>query len=262
LDFLIISEKDDELALALLEVATNAGLSVQLRSYSEAAIGITLTVVGKVCEVVPDVPTFFRLPRALPAVFDSDQRFHHNERLAALWASLSLSRSTVINRPDCYGLLSRCSNFTTITNRRVGVEINTEILCSSDPVSAVGRTRQNWWIEDLKTGHLKALPDLPNGVGPYRCCGAWSQSKYSLVVVIGEQTSIVRPGDECPYHVREASKTLVSGIGLTFGVIGWEIASDGRRARVIAVNPHPALSELSQVWCSVAPAVISCLLNR
>jgi hypothetical protein len=248
-------------ALALFEAAKERGVSCRLMDHIEAAANITLMISGITAEVVPDVPTFFRLPRPLPIGSNSDLRFHYTERLATLWAALSLSRSPVINRPDRYGLLSRWSKSASVIGSRARIRSSSELFCKSNPVSAIGDTDEMWWIEDLVLGEVSALPQLPKGCGPYQCCPGYDRHKHCLAIVVDEEVFIVGPDDVPTHSVRALSKTVMLELGVCFGTTGWEINIEDGEACLISVNPHPSLCRLAPAWHLVAPAIIACLLK-
>jgi hypothetical protein len=261
-DLVIVSDPADEVARELQAYVADTDRTAVILDVFDAAQAFTIIVRAGEAVVEPEVPMFLRFP-AMPAQrLSFDAEFHVGECVAQIWAAAALSRAPVINRPAAALAGGRTSPSAAVTESRAGLSGTAgggiEVFSSQYPEPVPG-DGERFWVEDLGTLRTRAWPQRPGGSGPYRARWSDGDPVMEIVVVLGDRAWRCTTADIDHLDLERQSIAAAAALGLTLAAFTWRVTGEGASARLVNVDPHPALEPLRMVWLGLGPRLLEVL---
>ncbi|MET8155851.1 hypothetical protein ABZT47_05720 [Sphaerisporangium sp. NPDC005289] len=265
-ELIIVADPEDEVAIEVAEFVTESGHEARVLDVFDAAQMFTVSVRDGVATVTPECPLVLRLPPPPPLRVSFDAEFQYGECLAQLWAVAALTPAPVINRPTPQGLGSRVSVSAALTELRAGVSGGSvEVFAGAPPAPAptpppAGEDAEaTWWVRDEGTGATAPWTDAMTAEGPFRARWSDADPVFEGVVVLGGNAWRCTTADLDDLDLTERSIGIVARLGLDLAAVTWRLAPDLASARLVNVEPFPALEQLRMVWLGLGPHLVKAL---
>lgn len=256
LDLVIVAEPSDCLAQHFFNFASSGGCKAHIYTLQDAARLYSVKVGSGAPEIHPDVALFLRLPPPPPIRRSFGAAFQQYEYTNTLWAASVLQTSPCVNRPTENGLAGRSSISAAITEMRSGATGNRrEVFCRN--LNGLGA--HDWCAEDTVTLDRCVLPNLPLGVGPYRCRPIERHWAYELVLVLGQKVWRVTQAPLAHLRLEERSIAIVDKLDLIFAAVTWAIHPAYCSASLARVDPYPSVEQVGHFDSDIYQALLTCL---
>jgi hypothetical protein len=254
-NLLVIADDSDLLATHFASFVRQTGCSVELLNYTDASLRLSVARHGKDTCVSPNFPIFLRLPKSNPWA-NSEMQFHFAERCSLVWAAASLNILPVVNRPDSFGLSSRCSVSTTINSSRAKLDSHSlEVFASHSP-APIGPDNE-WLLEQQTDRSVFAWSKEYSGVGPFRAGRVRDGFNLCSVIVVGEK--VFGDPSRLNLDIPKISTEICRALGINFASITWRCYSCDGTVELARVNPHPNVGEIGRLWNDVATQLTALL---
>jgi hypothetical protein len=198
---------------------------------------------------------FVRLPASVSPWADPEAQFHYAEICALVWAAAALSAAPVINRPDAFGLVGRCSSSSSVLRRRARHEVGgIEVFASALPEPS--GPADEWWIEPQVV--RMAMPWTPRDtrVGPFRAGQVRPGFELKSIIVVGNQTF----GGAVSHGVLDiagSSVEICRTLGITFACVTWRCYGREGTPVLVQVSPQPSLTDIGDLWNDVVSDLLT-----
>ena len=250
---LIVSDPDDELALAVASRARVAGHEVAHLDHASAARLFSIRVDERGTAVEPTDPIFIR-PATANSVLQGDEAFLQNEAFATLWAAVALTSASVVGRPSRWGLWGGASPSALVTEVRGGLaSTRREVFCSN-PDRAAGWPG-DWAAVSLRGG-VYDWPDPGPTAGPFRARPYDPDEAYEAVFVVKHQAWRRSLEPLTGLLLEARSVELCRRLRLDFACVWWGVRSDFGQAVPARVVTAPSLREIGPIWPEVSQAIL------
>ncbi|MFJ3308842.1 hypothetical protein ACIPSA_38510 [Streptomyces sp. NPDC086549] len=257
-DLIVVADPQDAVAGEMAEYVAEQGRSVAVLDVFDAAQLFTVTTRAGAATVEPVVPLVLLLPPPPTRRISFDAEFQLGECLAHLWAVAALTPAPVINRPSATLVAGRTSRSAAVTERRAGEDGGSEVF-SFDyprPGSPEGDT---FWVEDLGTLRARPWPRRPPGTGPYRARWSDADPATETVVVLGDRAWCCTTVDLGHLALESRSVAAAAALDLCLAALVWRVTDGAAEARLVHVEPFPALEQLRMVWLGLGPRLMEVL---
>ncbi|MFI9244682.1 hypothetical protein ACIGXF_19290 [Streptomyces sp. NPDC053086] len=257
-DLLVLADPQDPTAVELAAYVTEQGRSVAVLDVFDAAQLFTVTARAGTATVDPVVPLVLLLPAPPERRTGFDAEFHLGECFAQLWAVAALTPAPVINRPAGTLVAGRTSRSAAVTARRAGEHGNGELFSRAYPRPG-SPEGEAFWVEDLGTLRARRWPERPPGTGPYRSRWTDTNPATETVVVLGDRAWRCTTADLDHLDLEARSVAAATALCLDLAALVWRVTDGTATARLVHVEPFPALEQLRMVWLGLGPRLMEVL---
>lgn len=258
-DLVIVADPADAVAVELAGYVKEHGRSAAILDPFDAARLFTVAVRDGTAAVEPEVPLFLRLPPPPARRTGFDAEFQLGECLAQLWAAAALTPAPVVNRPSASLVAGRASPSAAVTGHRAGERGGGEVFSSRYPEPTAGEGEERFWVEDLGALRTAPWPERPPGSGPYRARWSDADPAMETVVVLGDRAWRCTTAELDHLGLEERSVAAAAALDLDLAALVWRVRGAAAEARLVTVEPFPALEQLRMVWLGLGPRLLEVL---
>ncbi|MEU1408269.1 hypothetical protein ABZ471_39220 [Streptomyces sp. NPDC005728] len=257
-DLIVVADPQDPIAVETADYVREQGRSAAVLDVFDAAQLFTVATRAGTATVDPVVPLVLLLPSPPGRRIGFDAEFHLGECLAQLWAVAALTPAPVINRPSSALVAGRTMRSAAVTEHRAGESGDSELF-SFDYPRPGSPEGEAFWVEDLGTLRARRWPERPPGTGPYRARWSDADPAMETVVVLGDRAWRCTTADLDHLALESRSVAAAAALELDLAALVWRVTDGAAAARLVHVEPFPALQQLRMVWLGLGPRLMEVL---